>query len=392
MKKTILSLIMLSFFFVAMAQKGEINNAKNNYALYEVGLQTKSAMTKQLEILGVAKKSADLAIANEKTKDNAELWAYRAIIYSSIAVTDTVNKANSESSFGTAQESIAKAKSLDVTKENKQTIESAEKNLAIMMQNRGVAAFNNKDFKEAYKSFKFISDVMPTDSLFSLYTAIAANSAQMTEEAAKYYRRTIEVNPSNPGLYHELAMVYLTKTDTTNALKVIEEGRVKHPDFLTLIYDELNIYLNRGEASKQIQKIENAIAKDPKNKTLLFVAGIAYSANNQKDKAEDRYKSALEIDPNYTDAIFNLAVIYIDKGNIYINEANKLPNNKASELKYTELKKKFDAEISNALPLLEKARELNPKDASTLTTLREVYVKLNKLDKAAEVKKALDSL
>ena len=392
MKKTILGLIMLSFFFVAKAQKSEIKNAKNNYALYEVGMQTKSPMNKQLEVLDLAKKSADAAITNDKTKDDAELWAYRALIYSSIAVTDTVNKANASSSFGTAQESITKAKQLDASKENAKTIESAEKNLAIMMQNKGVAAFNKKDFKEAYNSFKFISDIMPTDSLFSLYTAIAANGAQMYDEAAKYYGKTIELNPSNAGLYHELATVYLTKTDTTNALKVIEEGRIKHPDFLTLIYDELNIYLNRGQAAKQIIKIENAINKDPKNKTLLFVAGIAYSANNQKDKAEESYKKALEIDPNYTDAIYNLAVIYIDRGNNYINEANKLPNNKSSETKYNELKKKFDTELSNALPLLEKARELSPKDTSTLTTLREVYVKLNKLDKAAEVKKVLDGL
>ncbi|MBU2047023.1 MAG: acetyltransferase, partial [Bacteroidetes bacterium] len=176
MKKTILSLIMLSFFFVALAQKSEIKNAKNNYALYEVGMQTKSPMNKQLEVLDLAKKSADAAITNDKSKDDAELWAYRALIYSSIAVTDTVNKANASSSFVTAQESITKAKQLDVSKENAKTIESAEKNLAIMMQNKGVAAFNQKDFKEAYKSFKFISDIMPTDSLFSLYAAIAANS------------------------------------------------------------------------------------------------------------------------------------------------------------------------------------------------------------------------
>ena len=44
------------------------------------------------------------------------------------------------------------------------------------------------------------------------------------------------------------------------------------------------------------------------------------------------------------------------------------------------------------MPLLEKARELNPKDVNTLTTLREVYIKLGKLDKATEVKKTLDQM
>ena len=143
---------------------------------------------------------------------------------------------------------------------------------------------------------------------------------------------------------------------------------------MTLIYDELNIYLNRGEASKQIAKIENAIAKDPKNKTLLFVLGVAQSANKDFKAAEEAYKKAIEIDPNYADAIYNLAVININRGNEYINAANKLPANKASDAKYNELKKKFEAELSAALPLLEKAKELNPKDLNVLSTLREVYV------------------
>jgi tetratricopeptide (TPR) repeat protein len=225
-----------------------------------------------------------------------------------------------------------------------------------------------------------------------MYTAIAANSALMYDEAIKYYGKTLELNPANKDIYHELATIYLTQKDTTNALKVIEQGRIKHPDYMTLIYDELNIYLNRGEASKQISKIENAVAKDPQNKTLRFVIGVAYSANNEFTKAEDAYKKAIEIDPNYSDAIYNLAVIHINKGNEFINAANKLPATKASDAKYNDLKKKFEVELNAATPLLEKARELNPKDLNTLTTLREVYIKLNKMDKAVEIKKVLDQM
>ncbi|HEX7367616.1 MAG TPA: tetratricopeptide repeat protein [Pelobium sp.] len=392
MKKTILSILLVSFFFAANAQKSEINAAKNNYALYEVGMQTKSPMKKQLETLNLAKESTDKAMANSKTADNPELWAYRSLILSAISVTDTVNKANADTAFNLAQEAIVKAKAYDSKKEYANIIESAEKNLSIMMQNKGVAAFNKKDYKEAYKSFKFIADVMPNDSLFNMYTAIAANSSQMYDEAIKYYTKTIEINPKNPNLYQELERVYLAKNDTTGALKVIEQGREKHPENMNLIYDELNIYLNRGEAAKQITKIENAISKDPTNKTLRFVAGIAYSANKQNEKAVESYKKALEIDPAYSDAIYNLAVIYINTGNEYITQANKLPQNKTSDAKYNALKKKFETELGNALPLLEKARELNPKDVNTLTTLREVYIKLNKLDKAAEVKKTLDQM
>ncbi len=392
MKKTILSMLLVSFFFAANAQKSEISSAKNNYALYEVGMQTKASMKKQLATLKLAQESTDKAIVYKKTETNPELWAYRALIYSAVSVTDTVNKKNATDAFEISQAAILKAKEFDAKNANKNIVESAEKNLSIMMQNRGVSAFNKKDYKEAYKSFKFISDVMPQDSLFSMYTAIAANSSQMYDEAIKYYSKTIELNPKNPGLYQELERVYMIKGDTAAALKVIEDGRAKHPDFMGLIFDELNVYLNKGEVAKQITNIENAVKKDPKNKTLHFVSGIAYSANKDIDKAVDAYKKALEIDPNYSDAIYNLAVIYINRGNDYITQANKLPQNKASDAKYNSLKKQFESELAKALPLLEKARELNPKDLNALNTLREVYIKLNMLDKAAEVKKNLDQM
>lgn len=392
MKKTILSLLMLSFFFVAMAQKSEIAAAKNTYALFEVGTQTKASMKKQLETLELAKASTEKAILNEKSKDIPELWVYRSLIFSSISVTDTTNKANAEMAFKTAQEAIIKAKALDTKGEFKAQIESAEKNLAIMMQNKGVAAFGKKDYKEAFNSFKFISDVMPTDTLFSMYTAIAAKNADMYDEAIKYYNKTIELNPKNVNLFQELSRTHMSKKDTAAALKTIEAGRLAHPNNMGLVFDELNIYLNRGEGAKQISKIEGAIAKDPTNKTLYFVSGVAYSANKDFVKAENAYKKALELDANYSDAIYNLAIIYINRGNDYIIQANKLPNTKASEVKYNALRKSFMDELGKSAPLLEKARELNPKDANTLTTLREVYVKLNNLDKAAEVKKALDAL
>lgn len=392
MKKTILSLLMLSFFFVAVAQKSEVAAAKNTYALFEIGNTSKASMKKQLETLEIAKASTEKAILNEKSKDLPELWVYRSLIFSSISVTDTVNKENAEAAFKTAQESIVKAKALDTKAEFKPQIENAERNLAIMMQNKGVAAFGKKDYKEAYNSFKFISDVMPSDTLFSMYTAIAARSADMNDEAIKYYNKTLELNTKNPSIFQELSRVHLAKKDTTAALKTIEAGRIAHPDFMGLVFDELNIYLNRGEGAKQISKIEGAIAKDPSNKTLYFVAGVSYSANKDYVKAETAYKKALELDADYIDAIYNLAIIYINRGNDYIIEANKLPNNKASEAKYNALKKSFTDELGRSAPLLEKARELNPKDGNTLNTLREVYVKLNKLDKAAEVKKAYDAL
>ena len=392
MKNTILSLLMLTTFTAAVAQKSEISAAKQSYALYELGLQTKAENAKQLITLNDAKVATDKAMVNEKTKDNGELWAYRSLILSAISATDTLNKSNAENAFKGALESINKAKSLDNKSDYAKIIESAENNLSVMMQNKGLAAFNSKNYLEAYNSFKYIATVLPKDSTFNLYTAIAANNAALYDESINFYNKTLVINPSNPNIYHELGKVYLTKLDTASALKTFEDGSVIHPNNINLIFDALNIYLNRGQSAQKIGKIETAIAKDSLNKTLRFVAGIAYSANKQIDKAEGAYKKAIALDPNYQEAYYNLGILYINRGNDFITAANKLPNTKAGQLKYDELKKSFDAQLSKAQPFIEKALELNPKDVSTMNTLREIYVKLNKLDKATALKKKIDQM
>ena len=392
MKNTILSLLMLTTFTAAVAQKSEISAAKQSYALYELGLQTKAENAKQLITLNDAKVATDKAMVNEKTKDNGELWAYRSLILSAISATDTLNKSNAENAFKGALESINKAKALDSKSDYAKIIESAENNLSVTMQNKGLAAFNSKNYLEAYNSFKYIATVLPKDSTFNLYTAIAANNAALYDESINFYNKTLVINPSNPNIYHELGKVYLTKLDTASALKTFEDGSVIHPNNINLIFDALNIYLNRGQSAQKIGKIETAIAKDSLNKTLRFVAGIAYSANKQIDKAEGAYKKAIALDPNYQEAYYNLGILYINRGNDFITAANKLPNTKAGQLKYDELKKSFDAQLSKAQPFIEKALELNPKDVSTMNTLREIYVKLNKLDKATALKKKIDQM
>ena len=200
MKNTILSLLMLTAITAAVAQKSEISAAKQSYALYELGLQTKAELAKQLTTLNDAKVATDKAISNEKTKENGELWAYRGLILSAITASDTLNKSNAESAFKSAQEAIAKAKTLDTKAEYAKIIESSENNLSVMMQNKGLAAFNSKNYLEAYNSFKYIATVLPKDSTFNMYTAIAANNAALYDESINFYNKTLVINPSNPNI------------------------------------------------------------------------------------------------------------------------------------------------------------------------------------------------
>jgi len=46
--------------------------------------------------------------------------------------------------------------------------------------------------------------------------------------------------------------------------------------------------------------------------------------------------------------------------------------------------------LEKSLPYLEKADELNPNDIYVLRTLRDIYARLNQLDKLREIEKKID--
>lgn len=73
-----------------------------------------------------------------------------------------------------------------------------------------------------------------------------------------------------------------------------------------------------------------------------------------------------------------------------MEEANKLPITETQ--KYDELKLKADSLLDKAIPVLEKARSLNPKDKNTLYTLKQLYARKGNLDKIKEIEELLKSL
>lgn len=107
------------------------------------------------------------------------------------------------------------------------------------------------------------------------------------------------------------------------------------------------------------------------------------SAEELFAKAESSYKKAIELDPQYFDPIYNLGALYVNSAAILIEEANKLPL--SEEKKYDELILKANGFLDKSLPNLERAIELQPDDLNTMVSLKEIYTRLDKMDKLKEI-------
>lgn len=373
---------MKKFFLLALvvfgslglhAQKSEVQAA---FTLYNINQFAR------------AKESIDRATLNAKTKDEARTWAYRSLIYSSLSL-DTTHKADANTNIEEAQKSIGTAQKLDTKSEFKDEIKKANLNVAQYYSNVGMKMYSAGDFKKAAESFQKVSDILPSDTTFILNTIAADSRAKDTLGIIYSYQKLNRLS-KKAQYYYYIATLQKAKKDSIGYRTTLDSGLKAFPKDNSLVVEDLNYTLAHEKGSSKIAKIKKAIDLDPSNTSLYVVMGSAYEQLKKPDSAIVTYKIAVLKDPNSFEANFNLGAIYFNQAAATIASANKLPANKVKE--YDAAVVKFKRQLEEARPYLEKASTINPKDISTLRSLREIYTRNNQLDKAKEIKAKMDAL
>jgi len=116
---------------------------------------------------------------------------------------------------------------------------------------------------------------------------------------------------------------------------------------------------------------------------MFYNLGVISAQANENAEAEKFYLKAIELDPKYTNAYLNLAVMKLAADDKLVKEMNSLGTSAKENKRYDELKAKREGIFKSTLPSLEKAHELDPKNADVSKTLLNVY---NYLEMTAEAK------
>ena len=377
------SLIILSFLLVSLgskAQKAAVQTAFN-YLRYDD--------------LDKAKEAIDGAVVNETTMGYAKAWYYRGSIYQSIFESKKEKfAALKPGSLEEARKSYEKTLELDTKGEFSEDVIKRLEVVASQSLNSGVEFYQSQQYAQAYRAFTMSSDINQKyfnrlDTLAIYNAALAADKAGDRKSAVSDYRKLTDVNYGGAKMYSLLTRLYLDQSDTTNALATLSEGRKKYPEDGTLITQTLNIYLNSGKDKEAYEQNEAALRASPSNPVLHYIKGNLADKLGKNEEAVAAYKKAIEIKPDYFDAVYNLGAKYFNEGAEMANKANSIPPSKIAE--YDAAKKKFEAKFKEALPYLEKAHELNPSDAGTMQSLKQLYTRLGDLVKAGEMKKKLEA-
>jgi tetratricopeptide (TPR) repeat protein len=371
-------LLFISFAFInpIKAQKTQVVLAQNSVGKLQESISKKEDAKKQLSIIGEGIKAIDAAQKDKKTKNWPETWAIKSYLSSYVAVID-VNEANSLKYYDLAIKAIDTAQILDKYQANSELINAAIYNVNVKKLSEGNKSFSENDFLAAYNVLKDVSDYLPKDTTIAVNVALCAQKIQAYDQALTYFLRAKENGLKDPIVHQTIANLYASRFEQDLAIKSLEDGLKLNPNHPFLVNDYINLLLDNEKYDKATKAIESSIGTERRSHRLLyFLFGYLqqYELKNYT-AAEESYKRALTLDQNYFDALYQLALVYINNANDAIKQKNK---------------QKYNSFTNRAEFTLLRAHEININDLNTVQLLIEIYTRKNRLDRVQELKRKLN--
>ncbi len=381
-----------------------------------------------------AKRLIEVAAESDATNGLFKTWQKRGEIYNALASKEAGMvvaglKADlseeTENYIYLAVESFKKALSLAQKKFERRDAANGLAEAASYLNMLGNVYLQKGEYAKAYKPLSatleldkivrenggkpiFVEEADYNDNLF--VTAYCARAAEMNDEALALYEQLYASNYDDPNVYAALFSLLSKKGDEERALEILQKGKEKYPENTELLFAEINYYLRQGRLEELLGKLEMAIEKEPDNISLYTTTGSVYDqlyqmetqaeqpdmekAQSYFDKAMSYYQMALEKDPENFDAIYSIGALDYNKAAAVIQEMIALESDLSREglRKYDEKKQELEKLFNEALPWFQKAESLNPNDENTLIALKEIYARLDDLEKSKIFKERLEAV
>ena len=382
---------------------------------------------------GLLQESLDLlnkAFQSDEVKQTASSWITRGKIFNEVANSEFKSKTLSpDHKIQVADAAIqafqaySQAFKLSEKKGEKKTILAGLKESENHLNNFAIFAYQDQDYSTAFENFS--STLAAADLLKG---AGEASRLDETEEAyddqlffaalSGYYgERKMDAKPlleklykkgSNEPIVYEALYTLNKEGGSADAIKYLEAGREKFPDDTTLLFAEINYYLTEGKLEQLIDKLKIAIEKEPDNVSVYTTLGSVYDqlqataleegdtekAAGYFDSAFDYYNQAMSKDEGNFEAIYSMGALYYNKAATYVDKLNEYAADltPAGMKQYDATKLEMDGLFEQALPFFLKAESVKEGDPNTIIALKEIYARLNDLEKSNVYKAKYEAL
>lgn len=377
-----------------------------------------------------AKKEIDIAITGEEQKMDSRVWNTRAQIYNAL-VSQEVNVLYIDQNHVLPAESETYA--MEAMKSAKMAIELADKKYltkdaltSLSECGRYFSIIGNQrlqasDYAGAYKPMKAFLDIdqelrangekplMENDEDVAnqkFVTGFCAYSAGDKAVAKDIFKELYKAGHNEPLVYSLYFNMLIDDKKEDEALKVLEDAKVKFPGNTEILIAEINYFLRENRLDELVGKLKMAIEKEPTNLSLYTTLGSVFdqlfqreleAGNNEKsteyfDQAMSYFQQVLDRDPKSTDAMYSIGALYYNKAAAISKDLKALEGDISKEglRKYNLKKDEMYSYFDKALPFFEKVEGINPNDQNTLIALKEIFAKKDDIELSNEFKHRLE--
>ncbi|MCL2416632.1 MAG: hypothetical protein FWD02_01685 [Bacteroidales bacterium] len=335
------------------------------------------------------------AMTETENQTNANAWLTQARIFTAIANSPDPEIRNLEpNAVNLAFASFQRAFELDQGDVLRNLNFMQVGNLVSAAYNKGVELFSANDFAGAASAFRIsveasaLIDIVDTNAIFNV--ALCANNAGDIAKAKEFFQKLVDMRADFPAAYTSLAVIFRDQGDNVRAGRYADLAAELFPDDYSAMINAASIHLmiENFERASQILAVMSEQFYD--NAIVFFAKGVAFDQIDMPAEAEQFYLRAIELQPDFFDAIFNLAAHYVTRGVAIRAEADALPL--TEQRRYDELIELSNETFRKAIPMLERASEMDPGNIPVMTTLRDIYVHLRMMDRAAEINAEIERL
>jgi len=190
---------------------------------------------------------------------------------------------------------------------------AATKNKATAFENLGMAFVREGNLRAGLAKLLEAVQLDPENPYLHHEVAIVYRDLGEYQRALPYFRRTLVLKPRFPEAQNNLGTLYLLLKDWDRAVecfqKAVNDVLYKTPH---VAYNNLGwAYYNKGEYQKAIDRYRHATKLLPSYSLCYRNMGLAYEAVNKWDLAIDAYEKAIFFAPEYAVAYLNLGTLYL---------------------------------------------------------------------------------
>ena len=148
------------------------------------------------------------------------------------------------------------------------------------------------------------------------------------DSALVYYKHALALRPGFKEAYYNIALIYSSQSDYSNAILILQECLNSYPDYGDGLQLMGNCYSRQERNNEALPFYERAYATGTRNAELSHYLAYLYDLKNNTAKAIEFYKEAIQQDSSKVDVYKRLAELEPEKAAWYTKKAELWAVNK----------------------------------------------------------------